>query len=259
MRSPLNYSGGKSRLASKIVEILPLDHTCYVEPFCGAAWVFFTKDKSPVEVLNDRDGELVCFWRVIQHHLPVFLDCYQRAIVSRKMFEWEAMKRPETLTDIQRAVRYYYLQRLSFGGKAAGRVFGTGATRPSNLNITDLEERLVEVHWRFERVTVECLDACDCIRLYDRPETVFYCDPPYWGTSQAYAHKYRPEDYRRLSDTLDAIKGRFVLSLNDCASVRELFKKHRIRTVKLKYSQGNSRQVSDTRSKERSEVIITNF
>jgi DNA adenine methylase len=259
MRSPLNYLGGKSRLASKIVALIPPDHVCYCEPFCGAGWVLFTKPPSKAEVINDADGELVTFWRVIQHHLTPFLDCFKWAVVSRKVFEWETLKRPETLTDIQRAVRYYYLQRLSFGGKPAGRTFGTAATAPSGLNLATVSERLLEVHWRLERVTVEHLDAVDCIRRYDRPETLFYCDPPYMGLCQDYASKFAQADFVRLRDCLAGIKGRFILSLNDCAGVRDLFATFKIVQVSLRYSTGNPRSNAESRSKVRHEVLIRNF
>ena len=259
MRSPLNYLGGKSRLAPRIVSMIPKDHTGYCEPFCGAGWVLFAKQPSHVEILNDADGELVTFWRVIQHHLVPFLDCFKWAVVSRAIFDWEKMKRPETLTDIQRAVRYYYLQRLSFGGKTDGRTFGTGATQPPGLNLATVQETLLEVHWRLERVTIENLDAMDCIKRYDRPTTVFYCDPPYLGLSQGYARKFSHADFVRLRDALARIRGRFILSLNDCQEVRDLFRGFKFTGVSLKYSAGNSRTSEKTRSKVRHEVIIRNF
>jgi DNA adenine methylase len=223
MKSPLNYLGGKSRLAKTIVARIP-EHTCYCEPCSGAAWVFFTKEPSKAEILNDRDGELVTFWRVIQHHLPAFLDCYKYAVISRQVFEWEKMKRPETLTDIQKAVRYYYLQRLCFGGKVDGRTFGTSATSGPRLSLSDMEERLLEVHWRLKDATIENLDVCDCIQRYDRPETFFYVDPPYYRTCQGYAHKFSDADFLRLRDTLAGIQGKFILSLNDHPDIRAMFK-----------------------------------
>lgn len=188
-----------------------------------------------------------------------FVECFRWAIVSRKMFEWENMKRPETLTDIQRAVRYYYLQRLCFGGKVRGRTFGTSAVGAPRLTLTDLEERILQVHWRLERVMVEHLDACDCIQRYDRPETFFYVDPPYYHVSQDYAHQFSDEDFSRLLKTLSGIKGKFLLSLNDHPDVRRMFAAFKIEAVSLVYSAGNSRSSSTTRSKTRSELLIRNF
>lgn len=134
MNSPLRYMGGKSRLVKTLHPIIDATkHECYCEPFCGAAWMLFGKDpnSSQSEIINDADGELVSFFRVVQNHLLPFIDLYRNAIVSRQMYEWEKMKRPETLTDLQRAARYYYLQRLGFGGKTVGRTFGT-STGPAS-------------------------------------------------------------------------------------------------------------------------------
>jgi len=239
MHSALNYMGGKSRLADRIVQQIP-PHVCYCEPFCGAAWVLFAKEPSKVEVINDADGELVTFWRVIQNHLEEFLRYYKYAVVSRRIFELEQKKSPDTLTDVQRAVRYYYLQKMAFGGKSTGRTFGTSALGPPRLNFITMEDVLLDVHWRLTRVVVENLDACECIRRYDRPTTFFYVDPPYWGTA-GYANPWGPDDYVRLQAALVGISGRFLLSLNDTKAVRRLFSGFRIRTVQTGYSLANPR------------------
>jgi DNA adenine methylase len=259
MNSPLNYLGGKSRLADKIVPIFPSDHVCYCEPFCGAAWVLFRKDPSKCEVINDADGELVTFWRVIQNHLEEFLRYYRWAVVARKIWEIENLKNPGTLTDIQRAVRYYYLQRLGFGGKTSGRTFGTSTTGSPRLNLISLEDTLLEVHSRLQRVVIENLTACDCIIKYDRPETLFYIDPPYYNTA-GYAVPFKaPADYEKLRDCLASIKGRFLLSINDVKQVRQIFQAFRIQTVSTSYSAGNPRKGGPARSAQIRELLIRNF
>ena len=234
MKSPLCYLGGKSRLAKTIVEKIP-DHTCYVEPFCGAAWVFFAKDPSRAEVINDRDSDLITFWRVIQNHLEEFMCYYKFAITSREIFELEKKRDTSTLTDIQRAARYFYLQKLGFGGKTTGRTFGTSATGPARLNLLNMEDHLLEVHWRFKAVTIENITALDCIRRYDRPKTFFYCDPPYYETA-GYVHPFPHCEYVKLAETLQSIKGKVIVSLNEHPAVREIFAGFKIETVTTKYS-----------------------
>lgn len=257
MKSPLNYHGGKSRLVSRILPLIP-PHTCYCEPFVGAGWVLFAKNPSRVEVINDFDCELITFWRVIQNHLEEFLRFYKFAVVSRKIFDLEKMKNPATLTDIQRAVRYYYLQRLAFGGLTVKRHFGTGTTRAPNLVLSNMEDTLLDVHWRLQSVVVENLDGCECIRRYDRPTTFFYIDPPYFGVS-GYAVSFKPCDFVRLRGTLSGLKGKFILSLNDVLEIRRLFKGFKQQRVTTSYSSANGRVASDTRSKPRGELIIRNF
>lgn len=258
VRSPLNYLGGKSRLAERIVKLIPADHLCYCEPFCGAAWVLFAKQPSKVEVINDADGELIVFWRVVQNHLEEFLRYYKWALISRRLFELENMKNPETLTDIQRAVRYFYTQKLGFGGKTHNRTFGYSATGPSHLGVATLQDRLLEVHWRLEKVTIEHLDAIDVIHRYDRPTTFFYIDPPYWATA-GYAVRWGEADFLRLRKALDGVKGRFILSLNDTKAFRRIFAGFRIQKIRTTYSAANGREKANGRAQERMELLISNL
>ncbi len=257
LKSPLGYLGGKSRLAAQIVEKIP-PHTCYVEPFCGGAWVYFTKPPSKVEILNDLDGELVNFWRVVRTHLPEFLRCLEYRTVSREEFQRELKTDPKLLTDVQRAVRYYLVQRMGFGGKTKDRTFGTSSVRPSSLNLPRAEEILKDIHTRMARTTIEHLDACECIQRYDSEKTFIYLDPPYVG-ADFYSVSFAGEDFNRLCETLKSIKGKFILSLNDTPEVREIFKDFTIEPVETKYSLGNTKQSEDTRKKERKELLIHNL
>lgn len=254
MKSPFPYLGGKSKLASQIVSMFPADHETYCEPFAGAAWVFFAKPPGRCEILNDIDGELVTFFRVVQNHLEEFLRYFKLAVVSREIFELEKLKDPRTLTDIQRATRFYYLQKLCFGGKPSGRTFGAQTSAPPRLSISDLESRLLEVHWRFKGVTIEHLDAIACMDVYDRPGTLFYIDPPYWKTA-GYTRPWNEPDFERLAARLDTVKGRFIMSLNDVPAVRRLFARWQQIRVSTRYSvdQGQGRAL------ERPELLIHNL
>src|SRR5262245_26067738 len=108
------WIGGKRRLADRILPMFP-EHTCYVEPFAGGAALLFMKPPARVEVLNDINGELANLYRVIQRHLEEFVRQFRWAISSREVFRWLQVTPPETLTDIQRAARFYYLQKATFG------------------------------------------------------------------------------------------------------------------------------------------------
>lgn len=233
-------------------------HVCYVEPFCGGAWVYFAKAPSKVEVLNDLDGDLVIFWRIVKHHLPEFLRCLEYTIVSREEFHRESDQDPKLLTDIQRAVRYFRLQRMGYGGKTRDRTFGTSCMRPNSLNLLKTEETLQETYRRIARTTIEHLDACECILRYDSPETFFYIDPPYWN-ADFYAVPFGKEDFHRLRDALSKIQGKFILSLNDTPEVREIFSGFNIDPIQTKYSLGNSRVAEGTRNLERKELLIHNL
>ena len=128
-----------------------------------------------------------------------------------------------------------------------------------NLNLSTIEETLLAVHWRLEHVTIEHLDACRCIEKYDRRESFFYIDPPYFHVSQAYCQPFEDKDFQRIVATLSSIKGRFILSLNDAPDIRAMFKIFHQVKVSTKYCAGNSRVAAETRLKDRSELIIHNL
>lgn len=171
------------------------------------------------------------------------------------MFELENIKRPETLTDLERAARYFYIQRLCFGGKPVCRTYGATVTGTPRLNISAIEERLIEVHWRLEKVAIENLDVCRCVEMYDRKTTLFYLDPPYYGTA-GYSVPFKAPDYDRVVQVLKGISGRFILSINDVPETRALFKDFEIRTAKVKYCVGRS---AASRKPDRGELLVTNF
>ena len=167
------WIGGKRRLAELLLSRFPA-HTCYVEVFAGGAAVYFARNPAEVEVLNDVNGDLVNLYRVVTHHLEEFVRQFKWALTSRQVFKWLQETRPETLTDVQRAARFFYLQQQSFGGKVAGQSFGTATTAPA-INLLRIEENLSAAHLRLAGGTyVENLDWASCIDRYDRAHTLFY-------------------------------------------------------------------------------------
>jgi len=127
------WIGGKRRLAKRIIPLFP-EHTCYVEPFCGAAAIYFMKNQTKVEVLNDINGELVNLYRVVKHHMDEFVRQFRWSLTSRQMYKWLQDTPEEILTDIQRAARFFYLQKNAFGGKVSRQTFGTATTSAPRRN-----------------------------------------------------------------------------------------------------------------------------
>lgn len=240
MRSPLSgWLGGKYRLAKQIIDRIPDDHHCYCEPFAGAAWVLFKKPPSRAEILNDWNLEITTLYRVLQHHLEEFLRYFKWALVSRDEFERLRKLPAEALTDIRRAARFYYLQKICFGGRVTSPTFGVSTTGPRRLNLMRIEEELSAVHLRLAQVTLERLPFQRAIKNYDRPTTFFYVDPPYWGYEDHYGPgMFSRDDFTVLADTLGGIKGRFLLSLNDVPETRELFADFMIEQVSTTYTAG---------------------
>ena len=118
------WQGGKRALASRLVEqIEAIPHTRYCEPFVGMGGVFFRRRKRPaVEVINDISSDVVTLFRILQRHYQQLLDVLKWQVCSRADFERLIKVDPETLTDLERAARFLYLQRAAFGGRVAKRV-----------------------------------------------------------------------------------------------------------------------------------------
>lgn len=252
MNSPLAYIGGKSKLSETIISLIP-EHRAYCEVFAGAAWVFFRKEPSKYETINDLDSDLITFYRVLQNHPEEFLKQFKWLLSSREWWEdWKRQQEAGGLTDIQRAARYYYLQRHSFGGKVRDRTFGAAPMRRPRINLLRIEEELSEVHLRLSAITIENLPWQDFIRRYDRQETFFYVDPPYWS-APVYQHNLGPEDYQELAEILAEIKAKFILSLNDRKEVRNIFNGVKIKPITLKYS------VAKKTNTEGKELLIMNY
>jgi DNA adenine methylase len=232
------WPGGKTRLLSYLlpmVETTP--HTCYVEAFAGGASVLFAREPAKIEVLNDINGDLVSLYRVVANHLDEFVRQFRWALTSRQMFEWAQLQNVDTLTDIQRAARFFYLQRLSFGSKVTGQSFGTSASSPHRINLLRLEEDLSAAHLRLHRVVIEHLSWEACIARYDQPETLFLLDPPYWEV-EGYGVPFGMDQYEALASTLDSLKGAAILTINDHPDMRRVFGHFPSRTVAIRYTLG---------------------
>ena len=251
MRGPLPYIGGKNRIAKQIVEVFP-KHTTYVEAFAGGAQVFFRKEPSKVEVLNDLDGEMMNFFRVCQQHYEELLRYLRFMLVSRRWHDLLEATHPAMLTDIQRAARHLYLLKNSYAGLIRNLNYKCNVVQPPGFNPESLPKIIEETHKRLARVQLECQPYEKVLKRFDRPETLFYLDPPYYKI-KLYRYNLEHEDFVRMGEILHGLRGKFVLSLNDVPEVRALFKGFSIKTVEFAYS------AQKKPGRKFKEVLITNF
>lgn len=250
----LAWPGGKRRLASKLLPLFPNPHTCYVEAFAGGAALLFARpEPAKAEVLNDINGELINLYRVVQHHLDEFVRHFRWSLSSRQLFDWAKVQRPETLTDIQRAARTFYLHKLAFGAKVDGQTFGTSTSGPARLNLLRIEEDLSAAHLRLAKVVLESLPWAECVDRYDRPETFFFLDPPYWKV-MGYGVPFGLEQYQALADAMRTMKGKALLTVNDHPDMRKAFAGFRISTAGIRYTVG-----SHGRDRVRGELIVRSW
>lgn len=250
------YIGGKRNLARRLVQrINAVPHQTYAEVFVGMGGVFLRRDRRPKgEVINDWSEDVATFFRVVQHHYVPFLDMMRFQITSRAGFEKLLAMNPASLTDMQRSARFLYLQRLAFGGKVNGRGFGVVLGSGARFDVTKIAPMIEAVHERLAGVIIERLPWREFIDRYDRPGTLFYLDPPYYGCETDYGRDmFGRDEFEVMADKLRAIRGRFILSLNDHPAVRRIFDGFAIEEAKVRYQVGGM-----DNSKLAGEVIISN-
>lgn len=248
---PFPYVGGKSKFSSQILPLFP-PHKTYVEPFSGGAHLLFRKPPSPVEVLNDLDGEVVNFFRIVQAHPDELVRTLQGTLASRKWFSLFRSLPPEALTDVQRAARFFYLQKNSFAGLRVNQTYHYHIVKTPSFDPGRLSQLFDKFHKRLQRVQIECLPYEQILEKFDSQTTFFFLDPPYWGR-KLYAYNFNDDQFAALEERLRRLRGKFVLSLNDVPEVRSLFGTFHQTEIRVPYTA--QRQAG----KRFSELLITNF
>lgn len=233
------YIGGKRNLSRRLVEMIEATpHDRYAEAFVGMGGVFLKRTSRPrFEVINDWSADVANLFRILREHYPQFMEVLRFQITTRVEFERLTRVDPDTLTDLQRAARFLYLQRVAFGGKVSGRHFGMDTAR-ARFNLSTLEPMLEDLHARLAGVVIERLPFDRFIARYDSPDTLTFCDPPYWACEDDYGPgMFAPTDHALLRDRLGAVQGRFILTINDVPEIRSLYagEAFRIEAVGVSY------------------------
>lgn len=242
------WIGGKRHLARRLCELIAdTPHAAYVEPFVGMGGVFLRRAQRPaLEVMNDVSGDVANLFRILQRHPEALLRELRWRPAMRSEFDRLKGARVQDLTDVERAARFIYLQRLAYAGKVRGRSFGVDTGNAHAFDIRRLEPRLRRLHDRLAGTIIENLDWSDCLRVYGRAATLFYLDPPYWGSEDDYGSAlFDRADFQRLADALESTEGRFLLSINDVPEVRTMFGWADQLEVETRYSIGGASVVPE--------------
>ncbi len=253
------YMGGKRALAKRICAIIDHDtaHSTYAEPFVGMGGIFLRRTRrAKSEFINDKTQDVHNLFRILQEHYVPFIEYMKWQITTQVEFERLNQMDPALMTDIQRAARFLYLQRLSFGGKVNGRTFGIAPDKPARFDFTTLQPMLEDLHARLAGVTVMNMDWSAFIDRIDRKSVLFYLDPPYFGHENDYGKDlFGRNQFEKMAAQLSRLKGRFILSLNDRPEVREIFSAFEVQAVKTTYSAGSH----TGQGKKVGEVLISNW
>jgi DNA adenine methylase len=223
------YIGGKFNLLKSLIPLIPA-HKTYVEVFGGAASLLLNKPPSKVEVFNDADGELVNLFLVVRDHPQKFLKSFRLILYSREIYKrWAKEESPED--SVKRAVRFYYLLRSSFNGLHDGG-WSFNLKRNKAKAFFNSLRQIHLISERLKNVQIDCLGFRKCIERYDRPETFFYLDPPYYAL-QYYRVKFSKEDHLDLRKILGKVRGKWLLTYNGHPKIRKMYSKFHLIEVEM--------------------------
>ena len=254
MNSFMSWIGGKKALRDEIISRFPTDYKRYIEVFGGGGWVLFHKAPgNDFEVYNDRNPNLANLYRCVRDHPDELISELTYALNSRTDFDYirKVMKTPTEIPDVKRAAYFYQLIRYSY---ASG--LDSYASQPHSMwNNFPL---ITNACARLQKVVIENKDFEKLIDQYDRPESFFYCDPPYFETEDYYEDVgFTKDDHIRLANRLSSIEGKYLLSYNDCPEIRKLYESRgahiesisRLSNIAQRYEAG----------KQYDELIISNY
>ncbi len=261
---PFGWYGGKFSHLDWLLPLLPDCHH-YCEPFAGSGAVLLNRHPSPVETYNDLDGEVVNFFRVLRENKERLVEAIGLTPFSREEFAMACEADPDVPT-LERARRFYVRARQVRSGLAQTASIGRWANckNTSRAGMSGVISRwlgavedLPEVAERLIRVQIENRPAVDVIRLYDSPETLFYCDPPYLhstrGDSKAYQFEMTDAQHEQLAEVLNCTHGKVAFSNYQASLLDRLFpapKWHK--TV-------SPERTTHTTKDKRVEVLWTNY
>ena len=257
------YYGGKQKQLKWLLPLLPkCDH--YIEPFCGAASVLFNREISPAETINDTNGDIVNFFKVLRDDGDELIRRLELTPYARDEF---VMALEPTVDAIEQARKFYIKVRQSFGGLinnlTEGR-WGYDIKKSAFLpkRIVNAVDKLYAIANRLRLVQIENRPALDILKRYDHTNTLFYCDPPYTergkGGNNVYAcNEITNDDHRQLAEVLHNCKGKVAISGYSCALYNELYHDWHRHDRYGNYMSFNNKQKSPTNY--RSESLWCNY
>lgn len=257
MKTPLSYYGGKQQLAAKILGLIP-EHRIYCEPFLGGGAVFFAKEQSPVEVINDTNGELINFYEVLQRDFSALEKEITISLHSRKQHRQAQViyENPEMFDRVKRAWAVWMLSNASYGCKLDGP-FGFDRCGTTSKKLKNKRVNFsIDYAIRLQQAQIECCDALRIIKIRDTGKTFFYLDPPYVGTDQGHYDGYSQDDFDSLLQLLEGLQGKFLLSSFRNKSLSNYIKRNSWHSFEIKMA---CPMTKSTSPRDKIEVLTANF
>ncbi len=249
MNSFIKWIGGKNSLKKKIIKRFPENYKKYIEVFGGAGWVLFYKEHKGFEVYNDLNSHLVNLFTCTKYHASELQRELSFLLNARELFnDIKESYNIKGLTDIQRAAKFFMLIKLSYGSRLC--TYGC-----SKKDVNGFIRNIEVIQERLSTIVIENKDFGDLIKNYDSKDSFFYLDPPYYGAEKFYQVPFTQEDHIRLFESLKNIKGKFLLSYNDCDYIKDLYDCYNIECIERA---NNLTTKCDTRYNYK-ELLVKNY
>lgn len=255
MKTPITYYGGKQSLLKYLLPLIP-PHKLYCEPFFGGGALFFAKAPSATEVINDLNGEVVNFFKVVKTKFNELQKEVQGTLHSRELFKRAKAiyDFPDMFTDVKRAWAFWVLTNQGFAGMVGAWGFGKDNSKEKALinKRTDFIKAYAD---RLEQVQIEHNNALKVIDRCDVKEAFIYCDPPYINSDQGHYAGYGESDYKLLLDKLVKVKAKFLLSSYPNPLLSAYIKKHKWKVKQVKKAVA----VTKHTDKQKTELMVFNY
>lgn len=217
VRAMFKYPGSKARCVEEISKYLPY-RLSYIETFGGSAAILLSRNKSKLEVYNDRFAGVVAFFRCMkdQAKAEALVAKFEWCLHSREDFIFSKETWTQVTDDVERAARWLYIQHYSFAG--IGKYFGRSTTTQNSMSamVDKLRAEWRPFHERIKQTIIENLDWRDCLKDFDTKEAVFYLDPPYLNTApQAYSETMQKNDHVNMLDKVFTMRAYVAVSSYD--------------------------------------------
>ena len=259
LRTPISYYGGKQKLAKTILNFIP-EHTLYAEPFLGGAAIFFAKEPSAVEVINDTNKELINFYQVCKNRFHELQSLVRVTLHSRDQHDdaFVINAKPHLHDEVRRAWAIWVLSHQSFSAQLNGNWGYDKAENTTTKKIGNKREEFTEQFAiRLQNAQIECADALYIIQSRDTPDSFFYCDPPYYNSNCGHYDGYSFQDFENLIEVLSKIKGKFLLSSYPSDLLKKYAKQYR--WWQWNVEQGVSVNTKSGYQKRKVEVLTANY
>lgn len=261
LRTPITYYGGKQKLISEILPLIP-PHRLYCEPFVGGAAIYFAKEKSAVEVINDTNKELINFYAVCKNRFHDLQSLVRTTLHSREQHDdaYVIYSKPHLHDEVRRAWAVWVLSTQSFSAMLDGSWGFDKKKHTTSLKIHNRKEEFTEqLAIRLQTTQVECADALYIIKSRDTKDSFFYIDPPYYNSDLGHYDGYSEKDYEELLKLLSSIEGKFILSSYPSVVLTRYTTKNKWFNKKIEQRISAAGVNGAGKDLKKIEVITTNF